>query len=127
MTRSGLLFAALCAAAPAAVWAAPVAGPSTVVVADTHAARTIDCKGADAMITGDDNTLSLSGCLNINLVGKRNRVTAQLLPDSTINALGDDNHVVFLHAPGYEAVVSSTGKNNQIVPQNLRDTPPSGR
>jgi hypothetical protein len=55
------------------------------------------------------------------VVGNANLITAHLLPASTIAALGSHNRIVFLHAPGFEAVVSSTGVGNEIVPDLSRD------
>ena len=90
-------------------------------VPDSGVTRKFDCGGRDLTVTGDNNVLTVSGCKTINVVGDHNQMTAQLLPDSRIAALGNNNHIVFLHAPGFEVQVSSTGSNNEIVPQMKRD------
>ncbi len=83
-----------------------------IKIPDNGVTRKIDCGGKDLTVTGDDNKLTVSGCTVINVVGNHNQITAQLLPASSIAALGDNNHIVFLHAPGFEVQVSSSGKGN---------------
>lgn len=107
--------------AAAATALASVAHADALKFPDSGVNRKIDCGGRDLTVTGDDNTLAVSGCAVINVVGNRNQVRAQLLPESSIAALGDNNHIVFLHAPGIEVQVSSTGKGNEVIPDLNRD------
>ncbi len=100
---------------------AGAAHADAIKLADSGVARKIDCGGRDLTITGDDNKLTISGCAVINVVGNRNQITTRLLPASSIAALGDNNHIIFLHAPGFEVQVSSSGKDNEIVPDMSRD------
>jgi hypothetical protein len=92
-----------------------------VKMPDSQVTRTVDCDGRNLILTGDDDTLTVKHCTTIDVVGNRNQIKAELLPASTIAALGDNNHIVFVHAPGFEVQVSSTGKNNEIVPVMTRD------
>jgi hypothetical protein len=94
--------------------------PLTKVV-QSKLTRALDCKGGDLTVEGDDDVLNVAGCAIINVVGNRNKMTVHLLPQSRIAALGDNNHIVFIHAPGFEARATSTGTGNEIVPQMGRD------
>lgn len=125
MNRAPTLIAALAAIAGFAATTAQAqpgaASADAVKVPESKITRTIDCHGADLTITGDYDKLSISACATINVVGDHNQVRAQLLPTSTIAALGNNNHIVFLHAAGFEAQVTSSGHNNEIVPVMERD------
>ena len=125
MTRIPMIFAALTAVAGLtanAAHAQQAAAPNAVKVLESKTTRTIDCHGADLNITGDDDKLIVSGCATINVVGNHNLVRANLLPTSTIAALGNNNHIVFVHAAGFEAQVTSSGSNNEIIPVMDRDS-----
>ena len=99
----------------------PAAPLDAVKMTASGVSRSIDCGGRDLTVTGDNDKLTVTGCATISVVGNHNLMTAQLLPASTIAALGNSNHIVFLHAPGFEVQVSSSGSNNEIVPQMARD------
>ena len=86
-----------------------------------HRSRSVDCQGRDLILSGDNNDLTLVNCGVINVLGNRNQMRVQLLPTSTISAIGDYNHIVFRHAPGIEVQVTSTGKGNEIIPVMDRD------
>ena len=100
---------------------AGAAQADTLKLPDNGVTRKVDCGGRDLTVTGDNNKLSVSGCAVINVVGNHNQMRAQLLPQSSIAALGDNNHIVFLHVPGIEVQVSSTGKGNEVIPDMSRD------
>ncbi len=110
-------------AAPLLAAGQALALPQTdaVKMPDSHVTRTIDCDGRDLIVTGDDDKLTVRRCTTINVVGNHNQMKAELLPASTIAALGNNNHIVFVHAPGFEVQVRSTGSGNEIVPVMTRD------
>jgi hypothetical protein len=95
---------------------------NAVKMPDSHVTRTIDCDGRDLTVTGDDNKLTVKRCSTISVVGDHNQMTAELLPASTIAALGNHNHIVFVHAPGFEVQVTSSGAGNEVVPVMTRDS-----
>ena len=116
MKCSAMILAIIAATALAgAAWADALKLP------DNGVTRKVDCGGRDLVVTGDDDKLTVSGCAVINVVGNRNQMRIQLLPQSSIAALGNNNHIVFLHAPGIEVQVSSTGTGNEVVPDMRRD------
>ena len=104
-------------AAPVFVHAQSTPPSDPLNVSESHVTRHIDCGGKDLSVSGSDDMLTLANCNVISVVGSRNRIHAKLLPSSTIAALGNNNHIVFEHAPAAEVQVTSTGADNEIVPQ----------
>lgn len=104
------------------------ANPDMVNVIDSKVTRTIDCAGRDLAVSGNDDVLTVSHCKTISVLGSRNRLTAQLLRNSTIATIGNDNNVRFEDEPGFDPQVTSTGSDNEIVPamsdKDLQPSPP---
>jgi len=122
MEKIAIILAAMLLSPPAAQAQSPANTLNAIKFPDSGVERVIDCHGRDLTVTGDDDTLSISRCVTINVVGNHNHVRAQLLPTSTIAALGNNNHIVFIHAAGFEVQVTSSGSNNEIIPQMDRDS-----
>jgi hypothetical protein len=119
MTILAVLSCAPCALA--AQPPSPASDDTAVKAPESGVTRQIDCKGRDLTVTGDNDQLTVSNCVTINVVGDHNRMTARMLPTSSIAALGNNNHIVFIHAPGFDVPVRSSGVGNEIVPDMGRD------
>ena len=104
------------------------AGSDAITVSDSKVTRQIDCAGRDLAVVGSDDVLTVSHCKTISVLGSRNRLTAQLLRNSTIATIGNDNNVRFEDEPGFDPQVTSTGSDNEIVPamsdKDLQPTAP---
>ena len=126
LSLSVIAFASMASLAGAAAAQPAPASIDATNVTESKAARAVDCGARNLVVSGSDDVLTVTNCAVINVVGNRNRLLIKLLPESSIAALGNDNHIIFEHAAAAEVQVSSTGTNNEIVPMmSAKDRQPN--
>lgn len=101
-----------CAQSPA-----PAGGGEIVNVTQSNIIKAVDCKGRSLAVSGNDDTLEIRNCDVIDVLGSRDRLTAHLLRSSKIAVLGNHDHVVFEDEPGFDPQVTSSGTDDEIVPE----------
>jgi len=77
--------------------------------------KTITCNAGDSIeVAGNRNTLTLEGpCAKVIVLGNRNVLKVEQA--AKIEAIGNENHVVWQHGPnGHPPRVANVGRNNTI-------------
>lgn len=88
-----------------------------ISIADNDQTGTKDCKGGSASIMGNDNTLTLKGCVKVSVMGNTNKLTLEGC--KTLQVMGNDNTV----AAGVVSSISTTGNDNTVTYK----VPPKGK
>ncbi len=97
--------------------AAAQAGPDEGVRFDgKHAFRSLNCRGGDAVISGDANELKLTDCSRLTVSGARNRITVFLSSPGDIAVSGSNNAIRYRSPADGAPPVTDTGKANDIRP-----------
>lgn len=91
-------------------------GPREPIVVDgNEITRSYDCAGRDALVNGNRNVLTFTGCGRVTVAGNRNRVTTS--HTATLSVPGNDNEVTYSTSEGErKPSVSNLGSRNKISP-----------
>lgn len=91
----------------------PSAARADVAVDENNVTAKRDCKGADAVVNGNSNTLTFANCPKVTVMGNKNRIDTG---DATVVAvLGNDNVVTWHASPdGTPPRVSNPGSRNTV-------------
>ena len=122
MIRTPVFAATLLLAASAA--AAQPATPSGDADADAggthfhgnHAFRAFNCRGGDAVISGDANQLKLTDCSRLTLTGARNQITVVLSSPGDITVSGSKNAVRYRSPDDGAPRITDNGVDDDIRP-----------
>lgn len=88
----------------------PYAAGKTVVIDKNDTVKTYDCEGSDASIEGNRNTVTLSHCSQVTVIGNYNHVTlAEDCPDLAVP--GNYNQV----AAGQVKKINTMGNDNTVT------------
>ena len=97
-TALAVAFLSAAAAASAQTTTAGAADEGGTRFSGNHAFRAFNCRGGDAVISGDANQLKLTDCSRLTLSGENNKVTVVLSSPGDITVSGSHNAVRY-HAP----------------------------
>ena len=81
-----------------------------------HAFRAFDCRGGDAVISGDSNRLKLTDCSRLTLSGARNQITVVLSSPGDIVVSGSKNAVRYRSPDDGAPRVTDNGADDDIRP-----------
>ena len=74
---------------------------------------THDCKGGDAAVNGNENTLTLRNCGRVAVNGNRNTVDATV--NAALSVLGNNNTVTWAPTTGAKPQSSNLGTGNRVT------------
>jgi hypothetical protein len=97
------------------VIAAPLNAIAQVAIVDNNQVQTLDCRGQDASIMGNDNVLTLKNCKRLLVTGNQNAVIAS--PVELVSVTGNENKINFVRAksiPANAQILSSMGNGNRF-------------
>ena len=81
-----------------------------------HAFRAFDCRGGDAVISGDSNRLKLTDCSRLTLSGARNQISVTLSSPGDIVVSGSKNAVRYRSPDDGAPRVTDNGQDDDIRP-----------
>ncbi len=81
-----------------------------------HALRSLECRGGDAVISGDANQLKLRDCSRLSISGSRNMIDVSLSSPGDITVSGARNAVTYRAPSDGAPRVTDSGQANRIRP-----------
>ena len=102
---------------PAATFARPGGADAGGVRFDgDRAFRTLECRGGDAVISGDHNQLKLKDCSRVTVSGGRNAIDVSLSSPGDITVSGGHNAVTYRAPSDGPPRITDSGEANRIRP-----------
>ena len=105
---------------PAAMFQRPgedaAAGDGGVRFSGSRAFRAFNCRGGDAVISGDANQLKLTDCSRLTLSGARNQISVVLSSPGDITVSGSRNAVRYRAPDDGAPRVPDNGSDDDIRP-----------